>query len=80
MFNDNELDFSPLGLMISDLTTKTAADQASKDLSFDSYYAGLEAGLGLNDDAVMNMAKTASQEAGREIMTDFVARMFLSKE
>lgn len=71
--------FEALGLMIQDLTEKTATDKASENLNIDSYISGLEMGIG-SDSGVESFAKTAAQLTGREIMKDFIPGIFLSKE
>lgn len=77
----NELNFSgfePINTIITGSLDKTAAQKAGETLLLDSYTNGIEAGLGILE-APEHTEKTACQIAGREIMSDFIPNIFLSK-
>lgn len=71
-------EFEGLGLMITELFEKTAAEKAGESLALDAYIAGFEQGMGV-EEAMDNHCKVAAQAVGRNIMGDFVYRMFLNK-
>lgn len=69
-------DWFGLGLFVSQLNEKTAAERASEDLTLPAYLAGFEDSF-YGDN--LEFGKVASQAAGREIMNDFIGRMLLDK-
>lgn len=77
MDNVSFKDLAPIGVMITESLEKTSAEKAGTTLNMDAYTAGLEAGLGIEESAV-HIAKTASCLAGREVMKDFIAGVFLT--
>lgn len=69
-------DWFGLGMFVTQMFEKTAADRAKEDLVLPAYVAGFEDSF-YGDD--LEFGKVASQATGREIMGDFISRMLLDK-